>query len=135
ASAAAPHVLSAQPLASVAALGYLADPAEHPRPRTFPTRRSSDLNVGAVELQRVGAGLALDHIAPVTRIPHERVVAGAELRHVVAATTDHGVVAVAANQHVGTGAASDGVVAGTAIDRQQHVSGRKAGGVDHVVAS
>ena len=35
-------------------------------------------DVGAVEQQRVGAGLALDDVAAVARVPDERVVAGAE---------------------------------------------------------
>ena len=54
-------------------------------------------DVGAVEHQRIGAGLALDDVAAVARIPDERVVAVAEQGHVVAAAADHGVVAVAAD--------------------------------------
>ena len=42
-------------------------------------------DVGAVEQQRVDAGLAFDGVAAVARIPPERVVAGAEQRDVVAA--------------------------------------------------
>ena len=45
-------------------------------------------DVGAVELQRVGAGLALDDVAAVARVPDERVVAGAEEGNVVAVAAD-----------------------------------------------
>ena len=54
-------------------------------------------DVGAVEQQRVGAGLALDDVAAVAGVPDERVVAGAEEGRVVAAAADHDVVAVAAD--------------------------------------
>src|SRR5262249_35934473 len=60
-------------------------------------------DVGAVEAQRVGARLALDRVAGVTRVPNERVVARAEQRQVVASAADDDVVALAAG---------DGVVAG-----------------------
>ena len=81
------------------------------------------VDVGAVEHQRVGAGLALDHVAAVARIPDERVVAVAEKGDVVAAAADHGVVAVAADQHVVALAADDGVVAGAAVDREVDPAG------------
>ena len=69
------------------------------------------VDVGAVEQHRVGAGLALDDVAAVARVPDERVVAGAQQRHVVAAAADDDVVAVAADEDVGAVAAGDGVVA------------------------
>ena len=74
------------------------------------------VDVGAVEQHRVGAGLALDDVAAVARVPDERVVAGAQQRHVVAAAAGDQVVAVAAEQHVVAVAAGDRVVAGAAVD-------------------
>ena len=61
----------------------------------------------AVEQQRVAAGLALDDVAAVARIPHERVVARAQERLVVAAVAVDCVVAVAADQLLGAPAAAD----------------------------
>ena len=71
-------------------------------PRTGAIGRDVDVlgDVGAVELERVGAGAAFDRVAAVARIPDEGVVAGAELGKVVAAAAGDGVVAVAADQHV-----------------------------------
>ena len=56
-------------------------------------------------------------------------------RHVVAATAGHDVIAVAADQHVVALAAGDGVVAGTAVNGEAYDTGRKAGGIDDVVAA
>ena len=66
-------------------------------------------DVGAVEQQRVGAGLALDGVAAVAGVPDERVVAGAHEGHVVAAAADDQVVA---------GAADEDVVAVAAVERE-----------------
>src|SRR5262249_10240709 len=52
-------------------------------------------DVGAVELQRVGAGLALDDVGAVARVPDERVVARAHERRVVAPAADDQVVPLA----------------------------------------
>src|SRR5262245_20927433 len=82
-------------------------------------------HVGAVEAQRIGARLALDRVAGVTRVPNERVVARAEQRQVVASAADDDVVALAAG---------DGVVAGTAVDREIDLAGVKRRSVDGVVA-
>ena len=60
-------------------------------------------DVGAVEHQRVGAGLALDDVAAVARVPDERVVAVAEQGRVVALVAVDGVVAVAAEQRSAPG--------------------------------
>ena len=61
-------------------------------------RRREDLVAGAaVEQHRVGAVLALDHVAAVARIPLEHVVAGAEEDDVVALLAVDEVVAVAAD--------------------------------------
>ena len=74
------------------------------------------VRVRAVEQHRVGAGLALDHVAAVARIPLEDVVAGAQQGRVVALVAVDEVVAVAAEQEVGAVAAEDRVVAGAAVD-------------------
>ncbi len=64
--------------------GHGADVAEQPRPRAIGRDANILGNVGAVERERIGACAAFHHIAAIARIPDERVVAGAELRHVVA---------------------------------------------------
>ena len=115
--------------------GDVADVAEHPHPLAIGRDVDVLADIGAVEHQRIGAGLTLDHVAAVTRIPDEGVVAVAEQRDIVAATADHGVVAVAAYQGVVALASGDGVVAGTAIDREADDTGREAGSGDDVVAS
>ena len=113
---------------------------------TLPTSRNSlareplaemsmfSFGIGAVEHQRIGAGLTLDHVAAVARIPDEGVVAVAQQRRIVTATADHGVVAITAYQGVVALASGDHVVAGTAIDRETDDAGRKAGSIDDVVA-
>ena len=95
-------------------------PTSRNKPHPAAIGRDVDVlvDVGAVEQQRVGAGLALDGVAAVAGVPDERVVAGAEKRHVVAAAAGDDVVAVAADQRVGAVAADDGVVAGAAVDRE-----------------
>ena len=59
-------------------------------PHAAAVGRDVDLlgDVGAVEQQRVGAGLALDDVAAVAGVPDEGVVAGAEQGGVVAAAAD-----------------------------------------------
>ena len=52
------------------------------------------VDVGAVEQQRVDARLAVDRVAAVAGVPDERVVAGTEQGHVVAAAADDEVVAL-----------------------------------------
>jgi hypothetical protein len=68
-------------------------------------------NVGAVELQRVGAGAAFDDIAAIARVPSEHVVAGAQVGGVAADIAVDEVVAGAAQQNVVTVAAAQRVVA------------------------
>ena len=73
------------------------------------SRRQVDLlgNVGAVEDHRVGTGLALDDVAAVARIPHERVVAGAhDARRRCPFAVDR-VVPGAADERLGAGAADE----------------------------
>ena len=79
----------------------------------------------------VGAGLALDDVAAVARIPLEDVVAGAQEPDVVALLAVDEVVAVTAQQQVDAVAAQDRVVAGAAVDgdldqRRQVAGGREA---------
>ena len=52
------------------------------------------VDVGAVEQERVVARLSVDRVAAVARVPDERVVAGAEQGHVVAAPAEDEVVAL-----------------------------------------
>ena len=93
------------------------------------------VDVRAVELQRVVAGLAFDRVAAVARVPHEGIVAGAEERYVVAAAAVDEVVAVAANQGVVAVAAGDRVVARAAIDREVDQAGEAVAGGDDVIAA
>ena len=77
------------------------------------------VGVGAVEHQRVGAGLAFDHVAAVAGVPDELVVAVAhEARRRCRAPPVIDVVAGAADQHVCAGTADDGVVAVAGVDRE-----------------
>src|SRR6478752_1346984 len=65
----------------------------------------------AVEHERVEAGLALDLVTAIAVVPDERIVAGAEGRHVVAFAAHDRVVAVAAIEDVVARAAGQHVVA------------------------
>ncbi len=65
----------------------------------------------AVEVERVEAGLAVDRVVAVARIPDESVVAGAEERRVGAFTARDRVVAGAAVEGVVAAAADEDVVA------------------------
>src|SRR5262249_58702000 len=75
--------------------------------------------------QRVEAGLALDGVAAVTRVPHEGVVAGAEGRRIAPGAAIDAVVARAAG---------DRVVAAAAVEREGERAVTERGSVDHVVA-
>src|SRR5262249_36735800 len=89
------------------------------------------VDVGAVEHERVGAGLPFDRVAAVARIPDECVVAAAELGRVAAAPTVDDVVPVAADQQVVPVATGNGVVAGTAVEGEiDEVGEAVAGGGD-----
>src|SRR5215207_9777600 len=91
--------------------------------------------IGAVEHQRVGAGLALDRVAAVARIPDEAVVTGAQQRHVVATPTGNCVVTVTAEQHIVALAARDGVVTSPTIDGERNDTSGERAGIDRVVAT
>ncbi len=97
-------------------------------PEAVAVRRQVDLlgDVGAVEEQRVGAVLALDDVATVTRIPDEGVVVGTQERDVVAAVPVDRVVPVAAEQCLRTGAAGEIVVSVPAVDRRRDRVGEDA---------
>ena len=92
---------------------------------TVPVRRQIDLlgNVGAVEDHRVGTGLAVDDVAAIARIPHERVVPGAHAHDVVAALAVDRVVPGAADQRLGAGSADETIVSGAAVDRRRDAVG------------
>jgi hypothetical protein len=106
-------------------------------PRTAAIGRDVDLlgDIGAVELERVGACAAFDHVAAVARVPDEGVVAGAELGKVIAAAAGDGVVAVAADQRIVAVAAGDLVVAGAAVHGELDEGGEAVSGGEGVVAA
>src|SRR5262249_23600812 len=79
-------------------------------------------DVGAIEHERIRAGLALDRVAAIARIPGERVVAVAEQGRIVAAAAGHNVVAVAAEQDVVALTSDDGVIAGAAVERDRRIA-------------
>src|SRR5204862_548123 len=58
------------------------------------------VDVGAVELHGVVAGLTFDGVGAVARVPNEGVVAGAQQGDVVAGPAAYQVVSLAAGQHV-----------------------------------
>ena len=98
----------------------IADVAEQPRPLAVGGDVDALVDVGAIEDQRIGAGLALNDIAAVAGIPGERVVTVTEQRHVAAATAVDDVIAITADQPVVALASGDAVGAGAAIDGQAH---------------
>ena len=89
----------------------------------------------AVEIKRVDAGLTLDLVAAVARIPDEAIVARAQNGSVVALVAVDDVVAVAAHQQVDAIAAEDGVVADAAVDGELGQDGKVAGRAEKVVAA
>src|SRR5262249_48910970 len=95
--------------------GDVADVAGEPRAAAVGRDVDLLVDVGAVELERVGARLPLDRVAGVT---HEQ-------RHVVAGAADDDVVAPAAGDHV---------VAGATVDRETDLAGVKRRSIDGVVA-
>ena len=118
-----PRALNWMCLDAVEVHGDVADVAEQPHPSAIGRDVDVLVGVGAVEHERIGAGLTLDRVAAVARVPDEHVVAVAEQGHVVAATAGDDVVAVAADQRVGALAADDGVVAGAAVDGELDLAG------------
>ena len=92
------------------------------------------VDVGAVEHECVVAGLALDRVAAVARVPDERVVARTEERHVVPAPPITASLPSPPLTRSSPCAADDRVVAGAAIDGQRHGAGNHCRSIDHVVA-
>src|SRR5204862_4285757 len=90
-------------------------------------------DVGAEEEHLVRAGLALDRVAAVTRVPLENVVAGAQEGGVVPLVAVDEVVAVAAQEHVGALAAEDHVVPRAASHSQTDKAGRQRPSGDAVI--
>ena len=89
---------------------------------------------GAVEDHGVDPVVPLDGVAAVAGVPGEAVVAGAEERAVVALVAVGRVVAVAAEEGLGRGAAGQRVVVGSAVGRERERGGRQAGRGDAVEA-
>src|SRR5262249_28964521 len=92
-------------------------------------------DVGAVEQHGVSAGLALDGVAAVARVPLEHVVAGAHLGQVVAVVAVDDIVAVAAVEGVVALATEDGVPAGPAVHGELDHGAGQGGGGHGVVAA
>ena len=124
-------------LDAVGVHGDVADVAEEPQPVSVGGQVDVLGDGGAVEAHRVAAGLAFDGVAAVARIPHERVVACAHERQVVASVAVDRVVAVAAEQLLDSGTAGEVVVSGATVDRRRDAVGEDAVAVvdaDEVVA-
>ena len=102
------------------------DVAEEPHPPAVGGDVDVLGDVGAVEEHRVAAGLALERVVVVARVPDERVVARAHQCHVVAVAADDQVVTLAAEQVVG---------AEPAVLRELDPVGFQGGGVDDVIAA
>src|SRR5262249_57283220 len=98
--------------------------AEEPPPPAVGRNIDVLVDIRAVEPERVEAGLILDRVVAVARVPDERVVARAEEGHVVAGAAVDKIIALAAEDRVG---------AGTTIDGQCHGTGNYRRSVDRVV--
>jgi hypothetical protein len=97
------------------------DVAEHAHARAVGGHVEVLADVRPVEREAVDARLAVDDLVAVTRVPRERVVAGAALLDVDAEGAGDGVIAAAADQRVGARAADQRVIAGGAVDRDRLV--------------
>jgi hypothetical protein len=105
---------------------HVADVAEQPQAVAV-GREGELLGRGcAVEAHRVGAVLALDHVAAVARIPDEQVVTRAQLSDVVAFVAVDRVVAGAAEQGLRSGASEQSVVSVIAGDPRPDPVGEDA---------
>jgi hypothetical protein len=78
--------IEVDPLDAIKVHGDVADVAEQPHPLAVGRNVDALIGVGAVEDEGVEAGLTLDRVAAVARVPDEAVVAVAEERDVVAAS-------------------------------------------------
>ena len=75
----------------------VADVARQPRPRAVGGDVHDLGDIGAVEHQRIEPGLPLNHVAAVAGVPDKRIVAGAELRGVIATAAADDVIAITAD--------------------------------------
>ena len=108
----------------------LADVAKEQRPLAVGRQTHDLVYAGSVEVECVGAVLALDDVAAVARIPAEAVPSVPEQCGVVAAVPVDRITAVAADEELDSVAAVEGVAAVAAIDRQGLVRERPVGLVD-----
>src|SRR4029453_8979647 len=97
-------------------------------PKAVAIRRQVDLLAAAcaVEEHRVGAVLALDDGAAVARIPDEGVIAGAHAPGICTHVSVDRVVAVSAEQALGSGASAQGVASGATIEGRRDAVGEGA---------
>src|SRR5262249_6808072 len=93
------------------------------------------VDVRAIAPERTDATLAPDAAAAGARVPDEQGAAGAEKGRVVAATADHSVVAVVAQQKIGALTSDDGVVARAAVEGELDEAGEAVSGGDDVMSS
>ena len=98
------------------------------KPDMRPVRGNRDVlgDSRAVEAQGVGAGLAVDDVAPVAGIPDERVVARTEKGVITTAVPVHQVVPGAAEQRLRSGSADERVVSGSAVEQRLDPVGEHA---------
>jgi hypothetical protein len=79
--------------------------------------------------------LPLDHVSlPSPWFQRNKIITGAQERHIAAGAADHGIVAVAAEENIGDQAAGDRVIADAAVGCQQHVA-CELRGIDAVIAA
>jgi hypothetical protein len=94
------------------------------------------VDIGAAEIKPIEAGLTLDRVATVARVPDEHVIARAQQRRVVAGAAADDIVAVVAQEGVIALAADERIVARTPRDspigqRWPVTRQRGSSGVDH----
>src|SRR5262245_6979772 len=92
-------------------------------------------DIGAVEQERVKAVAAVNYIAAVARIPDEFVIAGAELRCVIAAPAIDDVVAVTADEQIVAIATRNSIVSRPAIERELDEPGEPVRRSNTIVAA
>ena len=93
--------------------------AEEPEPASVGGDVDLFRRGGAVEDHRVVAVLALDDVAAVARIPHERIVAGAHQCLIGAPVAVDRVAAAGADQRLRSGATGQGVVPVATVERRR----------------
>ena len=106
------------PLQSCEVHRHVADVAGEPDMRPVRGHRDVLRDSRAVEAHRVGAGFAVDAVAPVAGIPDEGVVSGAEQDVIAAAVSVDQVGPGAAEQRLRSGSADERVVSGSAVQQR-----------------